>query len=208
MKVTTNIQEQFRNNELKHRSRQNLSIWQLLRQHPTKHNLSIWQLSRHYPTASSIIIGLLAVGIVFLWKDIENGQQKTLIMNVANKQIETDQQDQLKLIVKPMVWSIRSEMLRGNLEQVNILITNMVKEKNFRYIHIIAPDGSVILSTNKSFKRKLIGSVVDPSLLLIDSPEFETYIDNVLVVAAPVMGVDRRLATLIVGYATTRIKLE
>jgi hypothetical protein len=111
-------------------------------------------------------------------------------------------------MAKPLVWNIRSEMLRGNLEQVNILISDLVKEKNFRYIHIIAPDGNVILSTNKSMEGKPIGNEIDPNLLVIESPAMVIFADKMLVVAAPIMGVDRRLATLVVGYTTMRIKIK
>jgi hypothetical protein len=169
---------------------------------------SIWRFSKSHPTLSVLLLGIMAAVIVFVWKNIENDRQKSMIIKIATQQIETNQHDLLKIMAKPLVWNIRSEMLRGNLEQVNILISDLVKEKNFRYIHIIAPDGNVILSTNKSMEGKPIGNEIDPNLLVIESPAMVIFADKMLVVAAPIMGVDRRLATLVVGYTTMRIKIK
>ena len=169
---------------------------------------SIWGMLKNRPTVFVTLIGLVAVATVFCWKNMENKHQKTMIITAANKQLETNQEDLLKIMVKPMVWSLRTEMLRANMEQANILITDMVKEKNFQYIHIITPNGIVLLSTNKSMEAKPIGAGIDASLLLLEAPAFVTSIDNVLVVVAPIMGVDKRLATLVVGYKTVSFTLN
>jgi len=169
---------------------------------------SIWGMLKNRPTVFTILIGLVAVATVFFWKNMENKHQRTTITAAANKQLKTDQEDLLKIMVKPMVWSLRTEMLRANMEQANILITDMVKEKNFKYIHIVAPNGNVLLSTNKGLEGKPIGTGIDASLLLLESPAFVTYTDSVLVVVAPIMGVDRRLATLVLGYKTESFEVK
>jgi len=169
---------------------------------------SIWRLIQNHPTISVLLLGIIAVVVVFIWKDISNNRQKSMIIKVATEQIESNQLDLMKIIAKPLVWNVRSEMLRGNMEQIDILISDLVKEKNFRYVHIIAPDGTVILSTNKSLEGKQIGGEVNPSLLVIESVPIAILSDTTIVVASPVMGVDKRLATLILGYETVKLKFE
>jgi len=169
----------------------------------TKSNSSFWQLIKKHSTITAVIIGLLVVVIVFLWKDMEIANQKSNIEKSAKTQIHVNQQELLKLVAKPFVWSIRTEMLRGNLEQVNILITDMVKEKNFIFIHLIEPNGNVLISTNKRIEGQQIGEEIDRKLLNVDSTVFAYNNQNEFVVAAPVMGVDRRLAMLVFGYTPT-----
>jgi hypothetical protein len=169
----------------------------------TKSNLGFWQLVKKHSTLTAIIIGLMVVVIVYLWKDMEIANQKTKIEKVAKTQIHENQQELLKLVAKPFVWSIRTEMLRGNLEQVNILITDMVKENNFVFIHLIEPNGNVLLSTNKRIEGQQIGEEIDRTLLNVDSSVIKYNNQNEFVVAAPVMGVDRRLAMLVFGYTPT-----
>ena len=174
----------------------------------TKKNTSIWTFIRNHPTSCSLLLGAVAVTAVYFWKDIQSERQKAMIVRVANQQIESNQQELVKLMAKPLVWTIRSEMLRGNMEQVNILITDMVKEPNFRYIHIIAPDGIVTLSTNKGLEGKPVGNAVDSTLLVIESRPMALLSGNMLVVTSPIMGVDRILATLVIGYKTIDLKLN
>lgn len=169
----------------------------------TKSNSGFWVLIKKHSTITAVIIGLMVVIIVYLWKDMEIANQKTKIEKVAKTQIHENQQELLKLVAKPFVWSIRTEMLRGNLEQVNILITDMVKENNFIYIHLIEPNGNVLLSTNKRIEGQQIGEEIDRTLLNVDSSVIKYNNQNEFVVAAPVMGVDRRLAMLVFGYTPT-----
>ncbi len=44
--------------------------------------------------------------------------------------------------------------------------------------------------------------------MVVDSPSFIVLADKIIVVAAPVMGVDKRLAKMVLGYKTEEIKLE
>ena len=176
--------------------------------HEVKHRITVWSLIKNHPTISVLLLGILATIVILVWKNIENDRQKARTITLATQAIEANQIDLVKMIAKPLVWSIRSEILRGNLEQVNILISDMVKEKNFRYIHIIAPDGNVILSTNKSLEGKPIGNAVDSTLLVIESRPMALLSGKILVVTSPVMGVDRRLATLVLGYETVQLKLQ
>ncbi len=165
-----------------------------------KNNSTFWGLIKKHSTITAIIIGLMAIAVVYLWKDIESANQKSTIENTAKTQIIDNQKALLKLVAKPFVWSIRTEMLLGNLEQVNILIIDMVKENNFVFIHVIEPNGNVLLSTNKRIEGQPIGDEIDSKLLNVDSPFIMSNNLNKFVVSAPIMGVDRRLATLVFGY--------
>lgn len=169
---------------------------------------SFWRMVIKHSTVSVLLLSVLALTVVYIWKESQNDKQKSVILKAATLQIEKNQQDLLKIMAKPLVWDIRSEMLRGNLEQVDLLISDLVKENNFRYIHLITPNGNVILSTNKSLEGKQIGDEIIAHLLLVESPSIVELADKIIVVAAPVMGIDRRLATLVVGYKTVDIKLE
>ncbi|MEI6754386.1 MAG: hypothetical protein WCK78_14620 [Paludibacter sp.] len=174
----------------------------------TKAKFSLWHLIIKHSTVSALLLSLLALTVVYIWKESQNEKQRNVIIRAATLQIEKNQQDLLKIMAKPLVWEIRSEMLRGNLEQVDLLISDLVKEKNFHYIHLIASNGKVILSTNKSLENKQIGNEIIAHLLVVEKPTIVELADKLIVVAAPVMGIDRRLATLVIGYRTTAINLE
>ncbi len=101
-----------------------------------KEKKSFWHLILKHSTASVLIISLLALCTIYIWKEFENKRQNTVIIKAATLQIENNQQELLKVIAKPLVWDIRSEMLRGNLEQADLLISDLVKEKK---LHLHPP---------------------------------------------------------------------
>jgi len=169
-------------------------------QESVKKSSGILYFIRNRPVLTAIITGLLVVIVTYLWKDMQGKRNTAQVIGMAGEQVTIRQQEMLQLMAKPLVWSIRAEMLRGNLEQVNILITDMVKEKNFQYIHLVEPDGKVLLSTNKRLEGQSLKGEIDAALLSTESPVAKRNDEKQLVVAAPVMGVDRRLATLVFCY--------
>lgn len=155
---------------------------------------------KNHPTLTVFFIALIALAGVYLWKDIQGKNQQAKTEQSAREQLIVNQQQMLQLVAKPMAWSIRAEMLRGNMEQANLLISDLVKEQNMLFIHLVDPSGKVLLSSNKRFEGQPIGTEIDPVLLTVELPTVEFSNKNTFTVATPIMGVDRRLATLVFAY--------
>jgi hypothetical protein len=81
-----------------------------------------------------VTAGLVLLAGLWIWKSIE-------IKNLK-KQAETEKQElkvqaanlvkqthelHLKLLAKPFVWAVRTEMLKNNISQVNLYTNEMVK---------------------------------------------------------------------------------
>lgn len=166
----------------------------------TEKGFSLSTFIKKYPVLAAIICGLIAVAIVYFWKDIQMKKAKGEITRKADEQLLQNNQDMLKLMCKPLVWSIRSEMLRGNMEQVNVFTTDLVKEKNFQFIHIVDPAGTIIVSTDKKLEGQPAEGKIDALALTTDSIMVMKKESNLLSVSAPVMGFEKRLATIIFYY--------
>ena len=160
------------------------------------------------PVVFTIIIGLIAILIVYFWKDYQAGKQVELIKNNATVQLRENNTEMLKLLSKPLIWSIRSEMLRGNLEQVNIYTNDMVKEKNFQFIYLISPADSMLISTDKKFQGQNAKGMFDENLLKTDSLIAVSNDDETITIFAPVMGYDSRLATLVYSYTPEKFLFQ
>ena len=152
------------------------------------------------PVLVTVFIGILAVLVVYFWKDIEGNRQQNEIIKTATLQMEEKNQEMMMLIARPMVWSIRSEMLRGNLEQVDMFTTDMVRMRNFQFIYLIEPNGHILIATDKRMEGQQFEERFQQEILKVESTVVFQEEDNLLVMAAPVMGYDRRLATLVVAY--------
>jgi hypothetical protein len=151
------------------------------------------------PVLFTVLVALLVIVVVFFWKDIQGKKVKRDVVRTANEQLLQNNHEMLALLCKPFVWSVRAEMMRGNLEQVDLFMSDLVKERNFRYIHLVEPGGNVLLSTNKRLEGQNAGDEIEASWLTADSIMVED-LGETTVVAAPVMGFDRRLATIIFTY--------
>lgn len=159
------------------------------------------------PVLFTVLMGIVAVVAVYFWKDIQAKNQKAAIVKKASEQIMENNQEMLKLVTKPFVWSIRSEMIRGNMDLVNDYTKEMVREKNFQFINIIAPDGLIINSTDKKLEGQMAGTMFEESLLTTDSVMVVNK-DGMLTIAAPVMGYDKKLGTLIMNYTPVKFVLD
>lgn len=161
---------------------------------------------RKHPIATAIIAGILLAGIVWLWKDIEGSVEQKRLIKAANEQLQTNQDAALNLLAKPMVWSIRAEWMRGNKEQVELMLVDVIKGSDLLYLHFLDMSGKVIVSTDKRLEglpledaavNAVLGT--DTTLVLPSDKKAET-----TVLVAPVMGYDSRLGTLVMGAALQR----
>jgi len=173
-----------------------------------KHKTSFFELLKKHSALFVLITGALLMLIIYFGKEFENEKEKERIILLATNQLDVTNQEMLRLLAKPLVWSVRADMLRGNTEQIDLLILNLIKEKNFQFIHLIEPNGNVILSTNKGLEGKFIGDNVDAVLLRVSSDVLVVEINHSIYVSAPIFGIDQQIATLIIGYKPVGINFE
>lgn len=155
---------------------------------------------KKYPLTTTILFGLLALVVVYFAKDFEGNLKKKNVEKQAAIQLLEKDRTMLKLVSKPLVWNVRSEMLRSNLDQIDLLMTNLVKEKNFQYIHLVNMDGGIILSTDKKMEGKSIENGTLWNAFLADTTVVLSGKENLITVVAPVMGYDDRMGTLVIAY--------
>ena len=155
-----------------------------------------------------VIVGLVLLTGVWIWKSIEikNVEKqaaidKQEIQEQAARQIRQLHEMHLKLLAKPFVWAVRTEMLKNNISQVNLYANDMVKEKDFQKIVILNDKGIVILSTNKKEEGKefvVPGNAVNLSANITTVDNIN---DSLLVLSSPIMGFNSRLGTLLISYS-------
>lgn len=156
-----------------------------------------------------VLVALVLLGALWTWKAVEiSGVKKDAqrendrLRATAVNMINETKEEQLRLLVKPFVWAVRSEMLRGNMEQVNLYLSELVREKHFKQIEIADPRGIIIATTNKKNEGQ---PLADPThVLAADSTAVQVLPDSSWLVSSPIMGFNNRLGTLLVNYARTR----
>ncbi|MEO6327808.1 MAG: hypothetical protein ABIO55_02700 [Ginsengibacter sp.] len=163
--------------------------------------------------AGGVIIVFFAA--LWIWKAIEiknlkleNEKKETLLRQKANELLSQSDYKYLKLLAKPYVWAIRTEMMKGNLDAVNLYANDMVKEKSFQTISVVDDKGMVISSTNKKLEGKAYASVGNAAYLSNDSTLVNKIDAATLEVSSPVMGFNKRIGTLIFDYSPPKAELK
>lgn len=159
-----------------------------------------------------VIVALVLIAGLWIWKAIEVSrvrkdaeEENERVRQTAVNMITETRAEHLKLLAKPFVWAVRSEMLRSNMEGVNLYLQDMVKEKNFQRIQVADTRGVVIASTDKKTEGKPLGE--GGGALTTDSTMVNNVGDSAWVISSPVMGFNNRLGTLVIDYANPRPKL-
>lgn len=157
------------------------------------------------PMWVKILIGVLLLGN--LWFGIGNmmsnkryAKEKKQLIAAYELKLSENIEEQLQLVTKTFVWSIRSEMIRDNYDQVGLYFNQLVKEDD-RVTEIIAVDrkGKMVVSTNKRYEGKAFKSIHNETALKGDEVSI-TQEGQIFTIIAPIMALNSRIGTLFMLY--------
>lgn len=157
----------------------------------------------------TIIIALVLIAGLWAWKTIQinhirdqaQKEQLQLQEKVKSQMREIDENN-LKVLAKPFVWAIRTEMLKNNVSQIALYINDIVKERSFQKINIVNEKGIVILSTNKKEEGGKSSMTEGGITLSAENTEVSKLNDSIMTMSSPIMGFNSRLGTLLINYSS------
>jgi hypothetical protein len=146
----------------------------------------------------TLTVSIIAIGIILgLWSFMKI--DKTRMGNRYKTQMVL-QRDSINIghtknNVRIFSWAVRSELIRGNKEQVEHFFTNYLETGKVVRVLLIDPETSkVIISTNK---KDVDTTATDNEILdataIITIDAGETYM-----IANPIMGLDKKIGILVV----------
>jgi hypothetical protein len=150
---------------------------------------------------AATFLGILLL-VVFVWLSVKirinernfNNERTQLISEYESK-IDSIQVNHIQFATEVFSWSVRSELLRENAENLNQLLTVFVKGSGADLIQLVNPaDNIVLLSTDKKFE----GSPYAMGLNLDSNTTNVVKTDNTLSIITPVMGFNNKIGVLIV----------
>lgn len=150
---------------------------------------------------ASILLSLVIIVILswslFKISSLKNryAKEKASIIDVYETRIDSLSTVDHMLIAKMFSLAVRCEMTRGNMEQVNFLLLNLIKESSISKIQLIdSKKGIVLLSTNKKDE----GSVITNKQILDADETFNIPSESSIVVVSPVMGLNSKIGILLI----------
>lgn len=133
-----------------------------------------------------------------LTEQMEDFEYERLLMGQeASEVFQINAEQQLALMMKPLVWAVRAELTRGNQEQIDQYFKQLVKSDKIQEVTLLDKTGKIILSSNKKNEGNNLDTDYANEVIKIEASTIITETD-VLAIASPVMGLDDRLGTLLV----------
>ncbi|MDD2336770.1 MAG: hypothetical protein PHD01_09375 [Geobacteraceae bacterium] len=143
---------------------------------------------------------VLAIAGMYLWKNVAVYRAKAQLTERAGQIITDQNKSFLRLAVVPLAWAVRTEMMGGNYNQINLYLTQLVKEQNMKGIIVAKPDGTIVVATDKKLEGTPVASVFPPSVLQEDKTIVSTQENGDIMVVSPIMGLNEKLGVLILLY--------
>ena len=155
-----------------------------------------------------ILLLVIVVAGMYVWKNVAVNRATAQLSEKAGRIITDQNRMFLRLAVVPLVWAVRSEMIRKNYDQINLYLNQFVKEQNMKEIVVAKPDGAIVAATNKKIEGASIEGIFSPTLLQVDKTTVTSMENGDIMVVSPVMGLSAKVGVLILLYTPTNYNLQ
>lgn len=150
----------------------------------------------------AIAVLILLLFVVIVWSMIQVrinesrfNKEKAQLIERNEIVIDSLKNEHLAFVSEVFSWSVRSELLRDNTENLNQLLTVFVKESGADLVQVInAADHTILLSSDKKFENTTyLGPFPDDVTETVRTDE-----QGVLKLFTPVMGFSSMMGILLV----------
>ncbi len=168
--------------------------------------------------AWSILVFLGVLLLVFVWKQIavnqaesrlEKGQaeltqqlelERRTLIRKAREYADSQYNKEEERFGQVLAWAVRGELIRNNLDQIDQYLTELVKTKDTERVVLISDEGKLLVSTDKRLENEDASELYSKEILSQPVITVKSDVDNRKLLIVPVMGLNKRLGTIIVSY--------
>ncbi len=130
-----------------------------------------------------------------------SSKQATLLSS-ANATMRQNSESAHVLMGTTLAWSIRGEMIRGNLGQIDEFFADLVRNERIKLVVLADPDGKIILASDRKLQDAAFADHFPEALLAatavsVHAGEGETA-DRYLLM--PIQGLNSRLGSALLVY--------
>tara|TARA_R110002073_G_scaffold189936_7_gene348794 strand:+ start:5227 stop:5874 length:648 start_codon:yes stop_codon:yes gene_type:complete len=150
--------------------------------------------------------------IIFAWKQIAVGKvesdmakqlegERAIITEQAREYADKQYIKEEVRFGQVLAWAVRGELIRKNLEQVSQYLNEIVKMKDTERVVLIGIDGQLLVSTDKRLEDAEGEDLYSEEILNQPDISVKSNVDGKKLLIVPVMGLNTRLATIVVSYS-------
>ena len=169
------------------------------------------QLSAKY---AAVLIGLVIV--VIAWKVIAVSKvesdmvkklehERVLIKQQAREYADQQYIREEERFGQVLSWAVRSELIRNNVDQIDQYLSEIVKMKDTERVVLIAEDGQLLVSTDKRLEETKGVEIFPREILNLQKIAVKSDVDGKKILVVPVMGLNKKIATVVVSYKQSKL---
>ena len=140
-----------------------------------------------------MLIAIIYLGINLMVKQKQHKEEITDINAKNAALVDSLKKDNFTWLTKVFTWTVRSEMLRENLEQVKLYSQEFIKYQYVDNIKVVDPSGRVIFSTDMKDQNVITEWSNIQKLAVMQQ-------NNKTIIASPILGNDMILGAVVIEY--------
>ena len=160
---------------------------------------------------------LMIILFIFAWKQIsvsnvesemekQLANERVLITQEAREYADKQYIKEEERFGQILSWAVRGELIRNNLDQVDQYLSELVKMKDTDRVVLISEDGKLLVSTDKRLEDANVSKLYPKEVIAVDKVTVVSNVDDKKLLVVPVMGLNHRIATVVVSYDPPAMK--
>jgi hypothetical protein len=154
------------------------------------------------------VIFLLMVLVVsmYVWKQFAVRSAETKLeverskmMAAQSRALDDQAQQMLRLTALPLAWAVRTEMMRGTLDQVDDYFRDLIRTPGVLLVALIGKEDKVVLATNRKLETQAADGLFSKTIRNTDDIVIENS-ESVLRLGVPIMSPNEKLGVLVMEY--------
>ncbi len=169
------------------------------------------QLSIQYAAA---LIGLMVIIVAWkfiavskvesdMTKKLEN--ERVLITQQAREYADLQYIKEEERFGQVLSWAVRGELIRNNIDQIDQYLSEIVKMKDTERVVLVNDDGQLLVSTDKRLEEAKGTEIFPKEILNLQKITVKSDVDNKKLLVIPVMGLNKKIATVVVSYKLSKL---
>lgn len=152
-----------------------------------------------------------AIIVIFAWKSVAVGKvESDMAKKLQSERMEitlqareyADQQysREEERFGQVLSWAVRGELIRNNIDQIEQYFGEVVRMKDTQRVDLVDSEGQLLVSTDKRFQESKANDVYPKEFLNLQKITLNSDVNNNKILVIPVMGLNKKIATVIVSY--------
>lgn len=161
-----------------------------------------------------VMVGLII--FAFAWKQIAVSKtesdmnkafetERALIIQQAREHADKQYKKEEERFGQALAWAVRSELIRNNIDQIDMYLNTIVKQINANRIVLISEKGELLVSTDKRLEDVKGSEIYSKDVLDEHNITIKSNVDGKKLLVAPISDFNKRVATLVISYNQANI---